>query len=80
MAGKQDGTVADLTVEILRDIRDGVNQTNARLDGLRQDMEHGFALLGQRMDNMLLGPHRQDHDDLNRRVTRLEQHLELGGG
>jgi len=80
MADKQDSTVADLTVEILRDIRDGVNQTNSRLDGLRQDMEQGFALLGQRIDNLLLGEHKQHHDDLNQRVTRLEQHLGLGGG
>ena len=101
MADKQDSTVADLTVEILRDIRDGVNQTNSRLDqtnsrldqtnsrldqtndrldDLRQEVIQGFALLEQRIDNLLLGEHKKHHDELNRRVTRLEQHLELGGG
>ena len=97
MSGK-DSNVSDLTVEILRDIRDEARKTNARLDGLnervdglnervdslqvgfvalRTEMHEGFEHLGGRIDNLLLGEHRSEHEELRGRVERIEQHLGL---
>jgi chromosome segregation ATPase len=109
MAGKRNDKVTDLTVMVLREIRDEVrelrgeaketnarlDQTNARLEGLTQrvdglqvemrqgfsalraEMHQGFELLGNRIDNVLLGEHRQEHEELRGRVERIEQHLGL---
>ena len=101
MPGKQKD-VANLTVQILREIRDEAKKTNARLDdtnarlddtnarldllqtevregfaGLRTEMHDGFEHLGGRIDNVLLGEHRQEHEELRGRVERIEQHLGL---
>ena len=88
MPGKQNAKVGDLTVRVLREIRDEVrqlreetntrlDQTNARLDGLVQHVDDGFAFLGGRIDNLLPGEHRQEHEELRGRVERIEQHLGL---
>jgi len=53
----------------LAEVRDEVKSTNARLD-------RGFRELGTRVDNLLLGRHREDQE-LSDRVTRLEEHLGL---
>ena len=115
MDGTQDSKTSDVTVEILRDIRDGVKQTNARLDqtnarldrmgeelnarldqmgeelntrldrtntrldGLRQDVGEGFRMVDQRIDNILLGEHGKEHDELRRRVSHIEEHLGFSG-
>jgi len=116
--GKRDETVTDLTVKILREIRDEtrqtntrldqtnacldslqhemhesigqtnarldglqheMGQTNARLDSLQHEMRRGFDKVGQRIDNLLLGPHREDHEQIHQRLDRIEQHLNLTG-
>jgi hypothetical protein len=112
MTQKKKDNVADLTLEILRDIRDEAKKTNSRidetnsrldetnmrlgdtnsridetnmrlgdtntrLDGLCGEMRRGFATLGQRLDNVLLGEHRDEHQSLHSRVSRLEEHLGL---
>lgn len=95
MAGKNSGDVVDITVEVLKQIRDEVRiandrleETNDRLDrGLKETndrLDRGFAAVGQRIDalgdridNVMLGEHREEHLRLRERVTRLEQHLGL---
>ena len=88
MPGKQNDKVGDLTIRVLREIRDEVKQlrseTTIRLDGLqtevhglREEMHEGFDFLGRRIDNLLLGEHRQEHEELRGRVERIEQHLGL---
>jgi len=102
MPGKRESNVGDLTVQILREIRDETKKTNTRLDqtntrldglnervdGLQLEMRHGFATLrdemhqgfeqlGGRIDNLLLGEHRHEHEELRGRVDRIEQHLGL---
>lgn len=83
-----DDRVTDLTVHVLCEIRDEVKKTNARLeelradmhqgfDSLRNEMHQGFDLLGRRIDNVLLGEHRHQHEELRARVERIEQHLGL---
>lgn len=96
-----DGKVADLTIEILREIRDEGRKTNQRLDSLREEMtdrldslrgemttridglqqatREGFTFLGERIDNILLGEHREEHKQLRDRVTRLEERVGIGG-
>jgi len=82
--------VADLAIEILREIRDEGRKTNQRLDSLRREMStridglekatrEGFTLLGERIDNLLLGEHREEHRQLRDRVTRLEERVGIGG-
>src|SRR5687768_15320375 len=39
----------DLTTQILREIRDGVRETNARLDQTNARMEEGFDTLSRRL-------------------------------
>ncbi len=116
-------TKDDITIEILRDIRDDVrdirdevkntntrldqmgedlncrldqmgedlntriDQTNERLDhtnlglaALRQEAEEGFNLMDQRFDNLLLGEHGKDREDLRRRMDRVEERLGLTSG
>jgi len=116
MPGKRDGKASDLTIVVLREIRDEVKglrgevsqlrgdvtelrgevtQTNSRLDqtnerldqtnrrlnegfgALRAEMHEGFDQLGKRIDNVLLGEHRHEHEELRGRVERLERHLGL---
>jgi hypothetical protein len=77
MASKRGQGEASLTVAILRQIRDEAKKTNARLDTLASEMRQGFALLGRRIDNVLLGEHRTEHEELRQRVDRIEQHLGL---
>lgn len=86
MTEGMDRDTANLTVQILREIREEgrktnarLDQTNARLDGLRQSMEEGFHLLDRRMDNVLPGARKESHEELQRRVSRLEGHLGLDG-
>lgn len=58
-----------------------VDKTNARLDALgvdlRAEMRHGFDALGARIDNLLTGAHGREHEDLRRRVGRLEERAGL---
>jgi predicted RNase H-like nuclease (RuvC/YqgF family) len=76
--------VSDLTVRILREIRDGVretngqlDQTNKRLSALTVELRSGFDRLDQRVDNVLLGQHGREHTELRERIARLEQQLGL---
>ena len=98
MSDKQDRPVADLTLEVLREIRAEARKTNARLDqtnarldnlqeevregfaALRTEMHVGFEQLGGRIDNLLLGEHREEHESLRGRVDRIERHLGLDSG
>lgn len=84
MAGKKGASVVDLTIEVLREIRDGVRETNERITETNERLERGFAAvgaridaLGDRIDNVLLGEHREEHLRLRERVSRLEEHLGL---
>jgi uncharacterized coiled-coil DUF342 family protein len=90
-----DKDTADLTIHVLREIREEARKTNARLDetnarlgnlqeevregfaALRTEMHVGFEQLGGRIDNLLLGEHRQEHEELRGRVERIEKHLGL---
>lgn len=90
MAGKKNGAV-DITVEILKEIRDEVRKTNAEVRETNAEvretnarLDRGFDSIGQRIDglgeridNVLLGEHREEHQRLRERVTRLEQHVGL---
>jgi chromosome segregation ATPase len=117
----QTGNVANLTLEILRQIRDEARATNERLDQTNERLDQtnerldqtnerldrtnqhlasfearvdrrfreqeeatrdGFALvakhlrrLDQRIDNVLVGPHRDEHRDLRERVEHIEARL-----
>ncbi len=91
MPTKRTTKVADLTARVLVEIRDEVKglrgevkNTNVRLDSLtgevkslRDEMRQGFDVLGRRIDNVLLGEHRHEHEELRGRVERIEQHLGL---
>lgn len=82
--------VSDLTVGILKDIRDNIRElsaeqrgTNQRLDGVTERLDAltestrlGFSGVNQRMDSVLkiVGTH---HIELESRVKRLEDHLGL---
>jgi hypothetical protein len=91
MAGKKGTDVTDITVEILKEIRDGVRETNERvtetnrrITETNERLDRGFAVvgaridaLGDRIDNVLLGEHREEHLRLRERVSRLEEHLGL---
>lgn len=107
MAGKRDDKVTDVTVKILREIRDearqtnarldqtnarldglqhemrdmheSIGQTNVRLDSLQHEMRAGFEHVGQRIDNLLVGHHRDDHEKIHERLDRIEHHLGLTG-
>ncbi|MBI5479549.1 MAG: hypothetical protein HY906_11865 [Deltaproteobacteria bacterium] len=74
-ATKGSGSVADLTVEILREIRDENRKTNGRLDELKAEMHAGFEGLGKRIDNLLLGEHGREHADFRERLVRVEERL-----
>ncbi len=94
-------TDSDLTIDILKDIRDDIRKTNARLDtltehvqvltqrvetgfgginqrvdALSERLETGFADVNRRLDGVLAisGGH---HAELESRVRRIEDHLQL---
>lgn len=74
MAGKQNGSVADLTVEVLKDIRSELRQSNERLGRVETRLEavdEGIGQLNERFDHLLQisGKRWQDHD---RRIRVLE--------
>jgi hypothetical protein len=91
MPTKRDTRVADLTTRVLVEIRDEVKSlrnevkntnaridtTNDRLDALTTEVRQGFDHLGRRIDNVLVGEHRHEHEDLRGRVERIEEHLGL---
>ena len=84
--GEKSGDVASLTLKILGQIRDEARTTNERLDNTNTHLDAtnvhlheltratvgGFAEVNRRIDNMLLGEHRDEHQELRRRVERLE--------
>jgi hypothetical protein len=83
MTDKRDTNVADLTMRVLREIRDEakktnarLDQTNVRLDVLKDEMHQGFDRRGGRIDNLLLDEHR--HDELRGRVERIEKQYDCG--
>ena len=73
--------VSGLRTEV-KQTSERLDQTNARLDtsiAWHQQTNHVIgrleqevAVMNRRFDHFLLGPHRNDHDDLRRRVERLE--------
>jgi hypothetical protein len=84
MPTRRNSKVADLTTRVLVEIRDElkglrgeVTSTNGRLDALSSEVRQGFDQLGRRIDNVLLGEHRHEHEELRGRVERIEQHLGL---
>ena len=70
----------DQTNERLDLTNERLDLTNVRLVQVCDEMRHGFAALGQRVDNLLLGEHRREHQDLRDRVMRIEDHLDLTSG
>ena len=81
-----DGQVLDLTVRILTEIRDEMKRTRedlgARIDGLRAEVHGGLQevrdevhRLSGRIDHLLTGPHRDEHEHLKERVTKLEEQV-----
>lgn len=80
--GSKGGDVASLTLRILGQIRDQARDTNLQLRDtnlqlreLRRATTHGFAEVNRRIDNVLLGTHREEHQELRRRVERLEHRV-----
>jgi hypothetical protein len=79
-----DGKVVDLTVEILREIRDQLRLTNKRLEGVEKRLERleklqiatvaGLNDLSSRFDNLLefAGDRYRDHEQ---RIRALEQRV-----
>jgi hypothetical protein len=66
--------VEDITVHILRDIRDEIRQTNQRLEGLDTSTKAGFIRLDTRFDNLIetIGGNSRDHEQ---RITVLEERM-----
>ena len=50
----------------------GFERLDRRIDELTYATVHGFGEVNRRIDHLLLGPHRDEHQDLRRRVERLE--------
>lgn len=50
----------------------GFERLDRRIDELTYATVHGFGEVNRRIDHVLLGPHRDEHQDLRRRVERLE--------
>lgn len=73
---KDGGEVVDLTVTVLREIRDDIRglrrDTNQRLDGV----ESAVRQLGNRIDNVLLGSFGDTVRRLDARVTDVEGRLD----
>ena len=80
MSDKTDRPVAELTLEVLREIRSEARETNSRLTSLEGEMRRGFDGVNRRIDNLLLGEHREEHESLRGRVDRIERHLGLDSG
>ena len=77
MPSKRDETVADLTVKILREIRDEakqtnvrLDQTNARLDGLQHEMHESIGQTNARLDG-LQREMRAGFEHVGRRIDNL---------
>ena len=74
--GNGDGTVADITVEILRGIREELRMlredTNARFATLERATVEGFAKLESRFDHLLdfAGERYRDHEERIRILER----------
>ncbi len=86
MSDADNGQVLDLTVRILTEIRDEMKRTRedlgGRIDGLRSEVHEGLQevrdevhKLGGRIDHLLTGPHRDEHEQLKDRVARLEEQV-----
>ncbi len=71
--------VSDLTIEVLKDIREEMrgmraelHEVRGELHGLNERVETGFASVNQRLDSVLKIV---DHGELESRVKRIEDHL-----
>ena len=78
------GSRIDQTNSRLDQTNERLDQTNERLDQTNERLDQGFETLGrridelgERIDNVLLGEHREEHERLRERVTRLERHVGL---
>ncbi len=75
MSDADNGQVLDLTVRILTEIRDEMKRTRedlgSRLDEVRDEVHR----LGGRIDHLLTGPHRDEHEQLKDRVAKLEHQV-----
>ena len=76
------------SIELLRGIWNEMRTLNGRVNTLRTELKaeigqlrtetrEGFALLGGRIDRLLVGPHGEEHARLAARVDRIESHLRL---
>ena len=65
---------ADLTLEVLKDIRDDVRNTNLRLDGLRAETRAGFFEVGKRFEEVAerFGDVGERFGDVGRRIVDSE--------
>ena len=75
-------TRLDATNQRLDTLQDEARATNTRLDATNVHLHEltratvgGFAEVNRRIDNMLLGEHRDEHQELRRRVERLEHQV-----
>lgn len=68
MDGTRDSKTSDITVEILRDIRDGVKQTNVRLDRMGEGLNQRLDQTNARLDQM--------GEELNTRLDRTNARLD----
>jgi predicted nuclease with TOPRIM domain len=91
MATKGNNNGTNLTVEILRDIRDEIRSTNQRLDTTREDLGRRIdetnrrlvesetrlatAILGMKGTLEEVRDYLKDQSDLRRRVERLERQV-----
>ena len=69
------GNVVSLLERIAKgqeDTRDEIKGLRHEIKGLRQDMDHGFAQVNGRLDNLLVFTGKS-HADLAKRVTALER-------
>lgn len=77
--GKNGSAVGDLTVRVLRDIREDLRGIHEEIRGTNRRVEAGFGevnsrldRLSLRIDNVLLGPMGESVRDLGSRVASLE--------
>jgi hypothetical protein len=86
-SGKGSDARDEQQTQILREIWNEMKALNSRIDRkfdelkaeiseLREETAKGFESLGGRVDNLLLGGHRDDHLDLRERVVRLEERMD----
>jgi hypothetical protein len=76
------GELSDLTPVILREIRDELRGLRGGVDETNRRLEEGFAAvnaridkLGDRIDNVLIGPMGQTTRELVQRVSALEERM-----